>query len=463
MERILIVEDDLFFREIFADLLRADGFLVDAVPSADDAFDALARKEYHVAVIDLVLREASGLDVLEKIKQLDPAIEVIIVTGHANMETAIYALKHGARDYLVKPINHEEFRHAVSLCIKQRRLIDENHALRELVNLYQVSQSIANCLEQDRLYAIILDSLAKEVGTARCIGFFTEESVFTIREIRGFTQETATALGERVMAQLNPVNQQTGNLIVLPVFFADDPASEGVTDDLKDLLVILIRVESEVQGVIIMFNEPGRALESSVNHQNLTFLIDQSSLALENAARYVNARNLVNIDELTGLYNYRYLEVSMEREVKRAERYGSNLSVIFLDIDQFKDINDTHGHLVGSKVLKEVGRLLKNSVREIDTVIRYGGDEYTVLLVETGLEAAAGVAERIRRSIEGHRFLASDGMNIHVTASLGYACYPEDTKSKLQLIELADQAMYRGKASGRNVVFSVAKTKRQKS
>jgi diguanylate cyclase (GGDEF)-like protein len=458
MERILIVEDDLFFREIYSDLLKDEGYEVDTASSADDAFDLLSLKQFHVAVIDLVLQDASGLDVLEKIKQLDTAIEVIIVTGHANMETAIYALKHGARDYLVKPINHDEFKHAVSLCIKQRRLLDENLELRELVNLYQVSQAIANCLELDRLYTLVVDSLAKEVGTNRCIGYFSEEALFAVRELRGFSEEAAARLGELMFGRFKPADEQSVNQIFLPGCMDAEPAL-GEIHDLHDLLILLVRINSVVQGVIMMFNEEGKRLDSSINQKNLAFLLDQSSLAYENAARYVSARNLVNIDELTGLFNYRYLEVAMEREVKRAERYGTNLSVIFLDIDQFKDINDTHGHLVGSKLLKEVGKLLKSSVREIDTVIRYGGDEYTILLVETGLETAAGVAERIRRSIERHRFLASDGMKIHITASLGYACYPEDTKSKMQLIELADQAMYRGKASGRNVVFSVAKTR----
>lgn len=458
MERILIVEDDLFFREVFSDLLKAEGFEVDAAATADDAFDLLNQGEYHVAVIDLVLKQASGLDVLEKVKQIDPAIEVIIVTGHANMETAIYALKHGARDYLVKPINHQEFKNAVSTCIKQRRILDENHELRELVNLYQVSQAIANCLEQDRLYTLVVDSLAKEVGTGRCIGYFFEEPLYVLRELRGFNEESASIVGEWIMTRFRPGDEQSGHLMFLPDCFGEGGPFPG-SDDLRDALLLLVRVNSRVQGVIMLFNEPGKRLDGLVNEKNITFLIDQSSLALENSTRYVSARNLVNIDELTGLFNYRYLEVAMEREVKRAERYGTNLSVIFLDIDQFKEINDTHGHLVGSKVLKEVGKLLKSSVREIDTVIRYGGDEYTILLVETGLETVAGVAERIRRSIEKHRFLASDGMNIRVTASMGYACYPEDTKSKMELIELADQAMYRGKASGRNVVFSVAKTR----
>ncbi|GAM09376.1 diguanylate cyclase DosC [Geobacter sp. OR-1] len=459
MERILVVEDDLFFREIYSDLLKVEGYEVDTASSADDAFDLLNLREYHVAIIDLVLHEASGLDILEKIKQLDPAIEVIIVTGHANMETAIYALKHGARDYLVKPINHDEFKHAVSLCIKQRRLLDENLELRELVNLYQVSQAIANCLELDRLYTLAVDSLAKEVGTSRCIGYFSEESLFAIRELRGFNEESGARIGEAMFARFKPADEKLGNQILVSDCFIAEPDIAGDIPDLRDLLILLIRINSVVQGVVLLFNDEGKRLDRSINQKNLSFLLDQSSLAFENAARYVSARNLINIDELTGLFNYRYLEVALEREVKRAERYGTSLSVIFLDIDQFKEINDTHGHLVGSKVLKEVGKLLKGSVREIDTVIRYGGDEYTILLGETSLETAAGVAERIRRSIERHRFLASDRMNIHITASLGYACYPEDTKSKLQLIELADQAMYRGKASGRNVVFSVAKTR----
>ena len=461
MERILIVEDDLFFREVFSDLLKEQGYEVDAAASADEAFDLLNQQEYHVVVVDLVLNEASGLDILEKVKQIDPAMEVIIVTGHANIDTAIYAIKHGARDYLVKPINHDEFKHSVALCIEQRRILDENQELKDLVNLYQVSQSIANCLEQDRLYTIVVDALAKEVGVTRAIGYFFEECLFALRELRGFTEEEGTKLGEWIIEQFRPTEEKSGSFMLLSNFLAKGPKSlEGISD-ITDALVLMIRSKGLVQGVIILFNEPGQKLPEIVNYKNLTFLLDQSSLAFENAGRYASARNLLNIDELTGLFNYRYLEVSIDREVKRCERFGTNLSVIFLDIDQFKEINDTYGHLIGSKVLKELGKLLKSSVREIDTVIRYGGDEYTILLSETGLETAAGVAERIRRAVERHRFLASEGKNIRITASLGYACYPEDTKSKVELIEMADQAMYRGKASGRNVVVSVAKARQK--
>jgi two-component system, cell cycle response regulator len=115
---------------------------------------------------------------------------------------------------------------------------------------------------------------------------------------------------------------------------------------------------------------------------------------------------MLYIDELSGLFNYRYLKVALEREIKRADRYSTQLSVVFLDLDNFKGVNDTYGHLVGSNLLKELGALLKKSVREVDVVIRYGGDEYTIILVETGPDTAQQVGERIRKMIEKHSFLA---------------------------------------------------------
>jgi diguanylate cyclase (GGDEF)-like protein len=126
--------------------------------------------------------------------------------------------------------------------------------------------------------------------------------------------------------------------------------------------------------------------------------------------------------------------------------------VLFLDLDSFKQVNDTHGHLVGSSVLREMADLLKKSTREVDVVIRYGGDEYTIILVETGPETAAIVAERIRSQIAAHTFLAPEGYSIRITCSIGYACCPDDSVSKQELLEMADQAMYGGKAGGKNCV-----------
>ncbi len=455
MERILVVEDDSFFREVFSDLLREDGYEVEVATCGHEALEMIDKQEYHVVVTDLVMHDVSGLEILSRVKQLDPTIEVIMVTGHANMETAIYALKHGARDYLVKPINHVELKHSVALCVEQRRLLDENQELKGLVNLFQVSQTIANCLDLERLYTLVVDSLAKEIGVSRGLGYFHDsESKLALLEVKELEEGLGQELGAAIKANFNWEEDEKGaSYVLLNNFLPPDAApGEAGGPDIREAMMFFIRSKGTLLGVVILFNEPGKDFPANVNYRNLNFLLDQSSLAFDNAARYTSARDLLYVDELTNLFNYRYLDVALEREIKRSERYGSTLALIFLDIDTFKNVNDTHGHLVGSKVLRDVGALLKKSVREVDTVIRYGGDEYTVILVETGAAGAAIVGERIRRSIEEHTF----ANNVRLTASLGYACFPNDTKSKIELLELADQAMYRGKVSGKNVVYSLA-------
>ena len=142
--------------------------------------------------------------------------------------------------------------------------------------------------------------------------------------------------------------------------------------------------------------------------------------------------------------------------MKRADRYATRLSVLFLDLDNFKLVNDTYGHLVGSSLLRELGQLLRRSVREVDVVIRYGGDEYTIILVETGSDMAQQVADRLRRMIENHTFMARDGYQIKLTASLGLASYPDDTTELTDLLSMADKAMYAGKAAGKNCVYRVS-------
>ncbi len=453
MERILVVEDDIFFREVFQELLREEGYEVDVAASGFEALQKLHRQDYHVVVTDLVMEGVSGLELLSRVKQYDPAIEVILVTGHANVETAIFALKNGARDYLVKPINHDELKHTVALCVEQRRLLDENLELRSQVNLFQTSQAIANSLELERIYTLVVDALAKEIGVSRGAGYFLEGGSLVLKELKGFDRVSR----ERVAALLKPYVGQIKRGSCDTIIQLDEKTRNFKGFEHTDKAMLLcIRSKTQLQGVVILLNEAGKEFRKEGGDKNIHFLLDQSSLAFDNAARYAMARNLVNIDELTGLFNYRFLDIALEREIKRTERYGTNLSLIFLDLDLFKNVNDNYGHVIGSKVLKEIGVLLKKMTREVDLVFRYGGDEFTVILVETGMAGAAAAAERIRGAIESHVFLADEGYQIKMTASLGYACFPEDSKTKSGLLELSDQAMYRGKMSGKNVVYHVA-------
>jgi len=451
MDRILVVEDDSFFRKVFTDLLEGEGYAVETAASGEEALEMIEKREYDLVVTDMVMRDVSGLDILSHVKRHDPTVDVIMVTGHANVETAIVALKNGARDYLVKPINHDEFSHIVAQCMEQRRLLDENLELKALLNLFQVSQTIANCLELDRIYPLLVDALTKAVGVSRGLGYFCGGGPLTLKDAKGVDEEVAHVLAEELLSCCD-ISEEGNHVRLQTLPQKVRELIPGVTD----AVCLCLRHKSVLQGVVVLFNDPGAPLPREKNRGNLHFLLDQCSLALENAARYSVAKDLLYVDELTGIFNYRYLDVVLEREMRRSERYGSHLSVLFMDIDRFKEVNDKYGHLIGSLVLKEVGLLVRKSVRDVDAVIRYGGDEYTIVLVETGMEGSAIVAERIRRTVEAHTFAECEGLAIKLTVSLGYACSPDDAHTKAQLLDLADQAMYCGKASGRNKAFHVS-------
>jgi diguanylate cyclase (GGDEF)-like protein len=186
------------------------------------------------------------------------------------------------------------------------------------------------------------------------------------------------------------------------------------------------------------------------------FLSRHYALALRNLGRFAEVEDLAYMDDLTHLYNMRYLHLALDREVKSAQQTEGAFSLLFLDLDHFKSVNDTHGHLVGSRLLVEVGRVLKGCVRERDVVVRYGGDEYVVLLRSTDSGGALKVAERIRRTMENHHFMPREGISLSLTTCVGVASFPEHARDKSALLDMADRAMYRGKRGTRNVIYMAA-------
>lgn len=460
MDRILIVEDDRMFREIFSDLLKSRGYDVETASCGSDGLNMLTRQRFDLVITDLLMPDISGMELLSRVKEHDPSMDVIMVTGNANLESAIFALKHGARDYLVKPVNADEFLHAVSQCLEQRRLLDENHELKSMLHLYQTSQTIAGCLEIERIFHLLLDAIAREAGANRGFGLFNTDHGLELKEVKGLTQDVAGFFCKAVLEELS-LTAAGNNTAMNRICFGDfTSASEAVQEaGINEACLFFLRDRSGLHGIVVIFNDCGQSLaDFSAGKKNIYFLLEQSLRAFENAKNYSMARNMLFIDDLSGLFNHRYLEVALERELKRIERYASQLAVLFLDMDSFKQVNDRHGHFVGSRVLREMGALLKRSVRDLDVVIRYGGDEYTIILVETGPEAAQLVAERIRAMVASHAFLADEGLNISLTCSIGYSCCPEDTLSKQELLEMADNAMYVSKNSGKNCVNRIRKT-----
>ncbi len=181
-------------------------------------------------------------------------------------------------------------------------------------------------------------------------------------------------------------------------------------------------------------------------------LLEPAAFALDNALSFQKAEALSVTDDLTGLSNSRYLNMILRREEKRSLRSGRPLSVLFIDMDGFKNVNTHHGHLAGSKALVEAAGVIRSCARETDVVARFGGDEFSLILPDTGREGAVAVAERILERLRAYSFLEGEGLALRLTASIGIATMPDVTGSAEDLLKAADTAMYRVKDSGKDAI-----------
>ncbi|MGQ9570749.1 MAG: sensor domain-containing diguanylate cyclase, partial [Thermodesulfovibrionales bacterium] len=216
-----------------------------------------------------------------------------------------------------------------------------------------------------------------------------------------------------------------------------------------------IKSSGKLLAVLEIINKTDGKTFTKEDLNELVKLTEKSAIYLERALLSQKVEELSVTDDLTKLFNQRYLHRAIEIEVQRALRYQTPVALIFMDIDYFKNVNDKYGHLVGSKVLVEMGQLLIKNLRIVDIVVRYGGDEFVMILPHTPPVAAAQVAERMRKAVEKNVFLRDEGFQIKITASFGVASCPENAKSKDELLRLADEAMYKVKYRARNGVYAL--------
>ena len=235
---------------------------------------------------------------------------------------------------------------------------------------------------------------------------------------------------------------------------ADLRADSRVThDDVGSVVAFPLNCRGRHIGAIIGLDRAPSAREPRLAPSMLRavrILLEPASVALDNSMLLQRAEALSVTDDLTHLYNSRYLNLVLRRETKRASRSGRPLSLLFIDLDGFKGVNDVHGHLFGSRALVEAAAVIRGSARETDVVARFGGDEFAIILPDTGGEGAYAVGERVREKIAAFKFLSADLLDIHLTASVGVATLPDVAASAEELVHAADKAMYAVKDSGKN-------------
>ncbi|HEX9401500.1 MAG TPA: diguanylate cyclase [Anaeromyxobacter sp.] len=441
---VLLVDDERFARTVYSDYLGGAGYNVEVADGTEAALAILAQRRFDVLLTDVILPGAKdGLELLDLAKQQDPNLGVIVITALDKVDPAVRAMKSGASDYLVKPVTPEALQLSVQRCLATRALLAENQELRAHLKLFETGQRLASTLDRDRLVPMALAAIASACGRPAAALFErTPEGVFVASGAHGVEYDDAADLLARCAPALDALDAFGPAVMPVPL----EPSVRGA----REAACLTVVDDGALVGAVVLLGEGALARTAA---EGAAFLCRHLGIALHNLGRLRQVEHLAYLDDLTHLYNTRFLDVALGRELSG----GRPFTVLFMDLDHFKAVNDQHGHLSGSRLLVEVARVLRSCVRDEDVVVRYGGDEYVVLLV--GIDSGGGlkVAERIRRAIEDHRFLSREGSRVRVTASIGLASFPEHADSKAEILDFADRAMYRGKRSNRNVVYMASK------
>ena len=307
--------------------------------------------------------------------------------------------------------------------------------------LRTIMEKIDEFLHPDTWSMLLVDEIKQELYFELAIG----RNAHTLKDIR-------IKMGQGIAGWV-AANQQA---VIVPDVSRDTRFFAQVDEKTKmethSIVAVPVRFRDHCLGVIELINCFGMEGFGDRDLALLEALADFAAIALENARHVQRIHELTITDDCTSLYNARHLNFILETEIYRSQRYGYEFSLVFLDLDHFKAVNDTHGHLAGSKLLAEIGQVLRNNCRLIDFAFRYGGDEFVILLPQTSKESACVVARRLHRLIRETTWLTSEDLNIRITTSAGVASYPTDARTKAQLLHLADEAMYLVKNSTRDSV-----------
>ena len=466
---VLIVDDNKENVASVRDAFNGDKYLVESIDDGDKAPAVAAKLAPNLIFVNPSIKGLNGLALCAALRmlELEKRSAIILIyedNGHTevNAET-IALLDAGADDVVRLPINKTDLyarAHAqLNFCKCYEDICTDNKNLKHILD---ITNAIGDTLDTSEILETIVNHVARVLDAYRC-------SIVMVGEgDKGYVLVSNDAPEVRDL-QIDLCKYPEIREVIRtrdPVSMDDvtqHPLMQEVGDLIRDLeytsiMVVPVAYKEHTLGTLFL---RARRKNKGFTDKEIEFcqvVANASYHAFKNAKLFEQVsdekedlRHLAITDQLTMLFNHSFFYIRLEEEFERAVRYDSPLSLILMDIDDFKRINDTYGHRIGDMVLRETANVIKGSVRKIDVVARYGGEEIAVLLPQTSLSGALGEAERIRINIESERY--GDEFDEVITVSLGVATYTfENTKRPEDLVNLADKALYEAKDCGKNCV-----------
>ncbi|GAB4306039.1 MAG: diguanylate cyclase [Myxococcota bacterium] len=448
--KILIIEDDDYIAQQAKNQLKRENYKIKTV--TNKKFSSLKSLFEFDLIIASPARNITNIySYVNEVRKKAFAVPVIAVVD-GKSESILGALKGGAFDYIQKPLETAALPVIVFRVLEHHRLLKENQALYEYIELYAACKRIITQIDAEDLRASALEAFVAESNGR--VGFYAlmlpkykEARLF---ETLGMDEQEGRQCVSLLQDYIKEEKFKSSPIQRVDLEKIFPPTSILRRQGFNRAEILLLKDETENYGVLIALGHKSDEFNNPKFENNAVFLARHVIIGWNNVKKHASAQRMAFLDPLTGLYNSTYIEQELKRFMSHTEKRP--MVALFLDLDHFKLVNDNHGHLNGSEVLVEAAKVLKRCVRETDVVARFGGDEFIILLRNTPLSDGLKVAERIRKKIESQHFLGREGFTIKITTCIGVASYPEHSQSYLDLVGLADKAMYIGKNSGRNQV-----------
>jgi len=362
-----------------------------------------------------------------------------------NFEIYILPYKRGPKAYQVRII----FKDITNFLRLEKELLKRN---KELIIMNNLSSAFISSDNLDLVMEDLMDKIFLITDFHTGWLLLKENNRLSLKTSRGISPGVRTSIEAGALASLCANTIEMGE--PLSIIEANELSKIQFLRDQGIVFLVIIPLMSEgsVTGLLFLASSVGRNADlefvslMALVGNHLTHIIGKLKLFLE-------TKRLSITDALTGLYNTRYFYKTLDLEIARTNRYGTPFSLMLFDIDNFKLLNDNYGHQSGDEVLQELAQILKSSSRETDISVRYGGEEFIIVLPNTPEEETLFLADRIRKAVQDHNFIVSATEKVNITLSGGIASYPKDAGDAKSLLNAADTALYAAKTAGKNVVF----------